>query len=38
MTNRKQPHVIVTHFMCSTVTGVFGCVSYVSVSYFSSFV
>ena len=37
LTNRKQPHVM-THFLCSNVGGVFECISYFSVSYFSSVV
>ena len=37
LTNRKQPHVM-TYFLCSNIGGVFECVSYVSVSYFSSIV
>ena len=37
LTNKKQPHIM-THFLCSNNGGVFECVSYFSVSYFSSIV
>ena len=35
LTNRKHPHVM-THFLCSNIGGVFQCVSFFSVSNFSS--